>query len=143
MPYSPHPDRVDVPSTLSQLLLTLAFIVPGFVYQGARSRLRGPTPDDSNTATRILQALAVSAALDAVYMIALGPTLVDLADASDGTPGVRGVAEYPRFVGLLAFALLFAIPVGLAAPRLLAVTAGLDDEARVRPDAACLGLRFP
>lgn len=106
---------MDVPGTVSQLLLTLAFVVPGFVYQAARSRLRGPTPDDASTSTRVLQALAVSAALDAIYMVVLGPTLVDLADAGDGTPGVGGVTERPRLAGLVAFVLLFAVPVTLAA----------------------------
>jgi hypothetical protein len=104
-----------MPTTVSQLLLTVGFIIPGFVYQAARSRLRGPTPEDASTSTRLLQALAVSAGLDALYLVVLGPTLVHLAEAGDGAPGAGGVADHPRLAGLLGFALVFAIPVGLAA----------------------------
>lgn len=105
---------MDIPSTAAQLLLTLVFVIPGFVYQGARSRFRGPTPADGSTSTRVLQALAVSAGLDALYAVALGPTLVRLLKPTvDGAPA--GVIEHPRQSGLLALLLLFVVPVSLAA----------------------------
>lgn len=116
---------MNIPSTAGQLLLTLAFVIPGFVYQGARSRFRGPTPADGSTSTRVLQALAVSAGLDAIYAVALGPTLVRLLrPATSGAPA--GVIDHPRQSGLLALLLLFVIPVGLAALDYLRLRKGWD-----------------
>jgi hypothetical protein len=119
-----HDGAVDLPATTAQLLLALLFVVPGSVYQAARSRLRGPTPDDSNVSMRVLRALAVSAFLDAVYIAVLGPTLVRLFGAQQGKPSASGFADHPRQAGLLGLLLLFVIPVSLAGLDYLRVRRG-------------------
>jgi len=106
---------VDIPGTAAQLLIALLFVVPGSVYQAARSRLRGPTPDDTLPSARILRALAVSAFLDALYALFFGSTLVDLAtEKADKPGGPSGFMAHPRETGLFALLLLFVIPVAVA-----------------------------
>jgi hypothetical protein len=100
---------MPVPSSVPQLIILVAFILPGVVYQSARSRLRGPTPDELASATnKVLRATAVSTALVLVYAVLLGPQLVDLAR------GQGWLADHPRGAALLGLVLLLAVPVALA-----------------------------
>lgn len=106
---------MDIPGTAAQLLIALLFVVPGSVYQAARSRLRGPTPDDAMPSARILRALAVSAFLDALYALLFGSTLVSLAtQKADQVGGPAGFMADPRKTGAFALLLLFVIPVAVA-----------------------------
>jgi hypothetical protein len=107
-----RPLGVDIPGTAAQLLIALLFVVPGSVYQAARSRLRGPTADDVLPAARILRALAVSAFLDALYALFFGSTLVGLAtDKGTALGRATGFAAHPRETGAFALLLLFVVPV--------------------------------
>lgn len=104
-----------IPSTGTGLLIALIFVVPGLVYQFARSRLRGPAPDDASATHRLLRALAVSAALDAMYASTAGPTIVKLLNPNGTTDRSTNVVQHLRGLSLWALLLLFAIPSGLAA----------------------------
>jgi hypothetical protein len=44
-------------------------VVPGLVYQAVRSRLRGPTPDEIDTTSRVLRAVTVSASFPVLYLL--------------------------------------------------------------------------
>lgn len=58
-----------------QALTLLLAVIPGFVYQGTRLRLRGPTPDAREIGVRILRALAGSGFAALAYVVVLGPAL--------------------------------------------------------------------
>src|SRR6266511_5457335 len=70
--------RMPVPSSVPQLIILVAFILPGVVYQSVRSRLRGPAPDELNATNKVLRAAAVSTGLAFFYAFLIGPELVDL-----------------------------------------------------------------
>lgn len=109
---------MTVPGSGQQLVIFLLFVLPGFVYQAARSRLRGPVPDDASATNRVLRALGVSAGLASLYAIAVGPYLLHLARVQP-VPGRTGdgagLLANPRQTGALALVLVFAIPTLLAA----------------------------
>lgn len=103
-----------IPSTGTGLLIALLFLVPGSVYQFARSRLRGPAPDDASATNRILRALAVSAMLDTLYAVAVGPHLVRLVRGALAPPYFGFWFGHTREFGLWALLLLFLVPAALA-----------------------------
>lgn len=45
---------MSIPSSVTQLLVLLVLIVPGFVYQAVRIQLRGRAVSDSELSTRII-----------------------------------------------------------------------------------------
>ena len=95
------------PSTWTQVFLTALFVLPGFVYRGVRSRLRGPHPDDRELSVRIVRALGVSIGLGLIYAAALGSQL---------TSAVRDpqlLLAQPRLYALAAAALIFVVPAVL------------------------------
>jgi hypothetical protein len=99
---------VGIPESAPALLILVAFVLPGVVYQSVRSRLRGPTPDELNITTKVLRAAAVSTVLMLTYGIVIGPTLRDAANS-------RGwLYNHPRGAASLGLILLFAIPAALA-----------------------------
>jgi hypothetical protein len=102
---------VDIPSTAVQLLAALLLVLPGVVYQVARSRLRGPNPDDASATNRVLRALGFSAGLNAAYLLLLGPELLGLARDPAGQLGWEGLSANARSVGWLALLLLIIIPI--------------------------------
>lgn len=105
-------EHMDLPGTAAQLFVVLLFVVPGSVYQAARSRLRGPTLDDVLPSARILRALAVSAFLDTWYAVVFGPTVVRLfGRSSERRLQSAGFASHPRATGVMALLLLFVIPI--------------------------------
>lgn len=53
----------------AQALAVVLLMVPGLIYQGVRSRLRGPTPDEVDTTSRVLRAVTVSAGLALLYLL--------------------------------------------------------------------------
>jgi hypothetical protein len=96
------------PNTWTEVFVTALFVVPGFVYRGIRSRLRGPHPDDQETSVRVLRALGISVALGLVYSVVLGQVV---------TPGVRdpqSLLESPRETAGLGLLLIFGVPALLA-----------------------------
>ncbi len=104
-----------IPGTYQQLVIALLFVLPGFVYQALRSRLRGPAPDDSNATNRVLRALGVSAGLASVYAAVVGPYLAGLAETRPAHPGgAAGLLAHVRQVGLLSLLLVFVVPAALA-----------------------------
>ncbi|QMU72926.1 DUF6338 family protein [Streptacidiphilus sp. P02-A3a] len=106
---------VTIPDTQAQLLIVLMFVLPGAVFQAARSRLRGPTPSDQNATTLILRALSVSTFLNALYLALFGSALVRLYRTAAGVgTGVAHLGEV-RAEGFIALALLFLVPSALAA----------------------------
>src|SRR6266542_852834 len=118
--------RMPVPSSVPQLIILVAFILPGVVYQSVRSRLRGPAPDELNATNKVLRAAAVSTALVLVYAALLGPQLVDLAH------GRGWFVDHPRLAASIGLLLLLAAPV-----------ADVEAADHLRPDACSLGLRIP
>jgi hypothetical protein len=95
---------MTIPSTLTQLLVTLVLIVPGFVYQNVRIRVAGRTPADTELASRILRAIVASTVFALLYLLILGPEIIDTAQAS------RHTLDHPRRLALLGFCAAFAIP---------------------------------
>jgi hypothetical protein len=105
---------VSVPGTGAQLLILLLFVIPGSVFQAARSRFRGPSPADQDATNRVLRAIAVSALLNAAYLFLLGPQLGRLFAHMTGGKGLAGYLASARQAGLVAMLLLFVVPVALA-----------------------------
>jgi hypothetical protein len=95
-----------LPSTWVQVLVILVVVVPGFVYQIVRRRVRGPHPDERDVTIRILRAIASSAIFALIYAGILGPRLFDVGGARFelSAGNVRQIA----WTGLL---LVFVIPV--------------------------------
>jgi hypothetical protein len=87
-----------------QALTIVILVIPGFVYQGVRTRFRGPTPEDRELGVRVLRALAVSALLALVYAVVLGPAVKDwVLHPQKPLENIRGVA-------LLVLMLVFVVP---------------------------------
>jgi hypothetical protein len=99
---------VGLPGTVPQLLILVAFVLPGVVYQSVRSRLRGPTPDELDATTKVLRATAASTLLALIYGIFLGPAV------RDALRGSGWLYDHPRSVAVLGLFLLFVIPVLVA-----------------------------
>lgn len=106
-----------VPSTIVQVLALVALVIPGLVFAAVRRLLIGPVPEDKETGVRLARAIAVSAGLDLLYLIAFGPTLVRrYTIAPDGQIKVdpTRLAEGIRGVALWALMLLVVVPAVLA-----------------------------
>lgn len=101
------------PTTVTQLTILIAFVIPGIVYQAVRARLAGESPQNRDTTNKVLRALAASVVLASIYLIVLGPLLVDAVGAG-GDRTRAWIATHPRQTGLLALALLFAVPAAAA-----------------------------
>lgn len=96
------------PATVTQLLIILLFVVPGFVYQAIRISVRGRLPLDIELSTRLVRAIVASAIFALIYLIALGDVLVDAAYG-------RGLAfEHPRVGAGMAFVLGILLPAAAA-----------------------------
>jgi hypothetical protein len=91
-----------------QALTVLVVIIPGFVYQGLRSRLRGPTPEDQELGVRILRALTASGLLALAYVITLGPLLTDAAQRP------LDALDHPRVAAMILLTLVFVVPAAVA-----------------------------
>ena len=94
-----------IPTTVTQVLITLVLVVPGFVYQETRIRLRGRKPHDTEPTSRLLRAIAASALFALVYALILGPYL------SDAHRGQVTALAHPRISALLALAAAFGVPM--------------------------------
>lgn len=99
-----------LPNGWQQALTLLLGIVPGFVYQGMRSQLRGPRPEDRELGVRIVRALAVSGFLALLYVGVLGQWLMDvITRPSFGFE--RDNFYHPRATAWAFIILIFVIPI--------------------------------
>lgn len=103
---------MSIPSTSTQLLILLLFVVPGFVYQGVRVNLRGRRPTDVDLSTRLVGAIVWSAIFGLTYLIIGGRTLVDAAG------GTGALIHHPRLEAAIGLAGGFVLPAVLALFRL-------------------------
>jgi hypothetical protein len=102
-----------VPTSVQQVAIVLVLVLPGVFYLAARERLLGPRPSDGENAGRLVRLLAVSALLDAVYLLVAGRSLVGAISGPSGNV-FAGVAAAPRLSGLLALVMIVLVPTGLA-----------------------------
>jgi hypothetical protein len=91
-----------------QALTVLVIVIPGFVHQIVRSRLRGPSPEDGDLGVRVLRALTTSGLFALIYLIVLGQVLTSVISRP------RSYVDHPRCTALLLFALVFLIPAAVA-----------------------------
>jgi hypothetical protein len=90
------------PSTLCQLAILIAFVLPGTVYQAVRARLAGEAPANRDLSNKVLRALAVSAVFDGLYGTILGPTIVSLLRTTrTRDTGLGRMYEKPASLGSL------------------------------------------
>ena len=99
------------PTSVTQLLLLLLFVVPGFVYQAVRISVRGRLPLDIELSTRIVRAIVSSGMFALVYLVILGQDLIDAAH------GVGYGFEHPRLGAVVALLGGIIIPALLALVR--------------------------
>lgn len=104
-----------VPGTTYQLLILVGLVLPGIVFGTTLARLRGPTPDDKDASTRLLRAVAIGAALDVFYVLAIGPHLASLLQTRPTVPGgPAGLAAHLRESALWVLLLAGIVPALLA-----------------------------
>jgi hypothetical protein len=66
-----------IPSTPAQLLITLVLVLPGFVFQEVRIRLRGRAPGEQELTSRLLRAIAWSLVFALAYAMIAGPQIAE------------------------------------------------------------------
>ena len=96
------------PKSVTELLLLLLFVVPGFVYQAVRISVRGRLPLDVELSTRIVRAIVTSGIFGLAYLAILGEHLVDAVN------GTGFGFDYPRLGALAALLGGIIIPAVLA-----------------------------
>jgi uncharacterized protein DUF6338 len=94
------------PNGWQQALTLLLAVVPGFIYQGTRSHLRGPSPDERETSVRVIRALAVSAFLALLYVAVLGHGITDAV-----THPSAQLKDQPRTAAWEMIGLVFGVPI--------------------------------
>ncbi|CQD21946.1 hypothetical protein BN000_05414 [Mycobacterium europaeum] len=108
-----------------QALTVFLAVIPGFIYQGTRSQLSGPTPDDREITVRILRALGVSGFLALLYVGIFGSWLTDavtrpgfpfktvtpVQGAETGADKCRSLWDDPRLTAWMLIAVVFVVPV--------------------------------
>lgn len=102
-----------VPKNLTELLLTLTCVVPGFVYQSVRIAIRGRLPTDVELSTRLVRAIVTSAFFALFYLLVFGEALVNTAQDEQALFHSVRVAAGCAFVG------------GIGLPALVAALSGL------------------
>ena len=80
---------MKIPSTIQQLVVLVVAVLPGVIYQVTRTRLAGPSPHNSDASARVLRAIGASAIFDVVYLVLLGPWLLQTIRAAAPCPNVR------------------------------------------------------
>jgi len=96
------------PSTVTQLLILVIFVMPGVVFQVVRARLAGESPQNQDTTNKILRALAASVALVSLYLILLGPGIVKAVGLT--ATHRRWASDHPREAGAFIALLLLLVP---------------------------------
>jgi hypothetical protein len=101
-----------------QAVTLLVIIIPGFIFQGTRSRLRGPSREEQEVTVRILQALAMSGFLALLYVVVLGARLTDPVMNpevfTDHDHHGHPSPPDPRLSALILIVLVFVFPIALA-----------------------------
>ncbi|MGB8385573.1 MAG: DUF6338 family protein [Dermatophilaceae bacterium] len=105
-----------IPSTPAQLLITLVLVLPGFVYQETRIRLRGRAPGEQELTSRLLRAIAWSLGFALGYALLMGP---QLGEAIRDPPTLLADPRRAAVLGLL---------LGLGVPALVATLPSLIPE---------------
>ena len=100
-------------SSVQQIMLLVLFVLPGISYQFVRERMRGPVPGERDLSERVMRALTASIALDAIYLIAAGPSVVRLIKTAHG-PLFASEAVNPRQAAAVGLALFIVIPAATA-----------------------------
>ncbi|TCC34961.1 DUF6338 family protein [Kribbella sindirgiensis] len=111
---------MSIPSTATQLLIMLLFVVPGFVYQGVRVNLRGRLATDVDLSTRLVGAIVRSAIFGLVYLAIGGKLLVEAAN------GKGWLIDHVRVAALIA------LVGGFVLPALLGLVTAPDNAALVK-----------
>lgn len=93
----------------AQALAVVLLVVPGLIYQSVRSRLRGPSPEEIDTTSRVLRAVTVSTVFALAYLL-FWPEALLLArlNARDALEQI----DRPTLIGAAAAALV--APAALA-----------------------------
>lgn len=85
-----------IPTDLIGVFVVVALVVPGTVFGGVRTWLRGHRWSDQTTASRVLEAVLVSVILDAVYLWVIGswlaPWIVEPRSMLGRAPATSGLA---------------------------------------------------
>lgn len=110
---------MDVPTDAFGVLALVVLVLPGIVWISVRTAVRGRRANDADVAGRVLQALAISVALDAAYLLILGPSAIRRLSAvsEPGTPGIRMTAAAVLTLGVAVPALAAYLVNGKTALR--------------------------
>lgn len=104
-----------VPSTATQLLITLVLVVPGFVYHGVLIRIGGRTPADADLSSRLMRAIVASTIFALTYLVIAG---TQIGDALTRTPeeGLQHLRKYAvaSIVGVVIVPVLAAAAMAWA-----------------------------
>lgn len=100
---------MDVPSTVFEVGTVVGGLLPGVVFAGVRTWLRGYSWSDQTTSARLVSAIVVSVLLDSVYLLIGGALLVPLLQ----DPGQQAL-KHPSQVGATVFVGVAAVPTVLA-----------------------------
>lgn len=105
---------MDVPTDAFGVLALVILVLPGIVWISVRTAVRGRQPNDADVAGRVLQALVVSVALDATYLLAVGSGAIDrLTAAADiGSRDARLAAGSVLVLGIAVPAVLAYLVYG-------------------------------
>ncbi|MBS2936853.1 hypothetical protein KDN32_03735 [Nocardioides sp. J2M5] len=95
---------MTIPSSVTQLLVMLVLVIPGFVYQAVRIRIVGRKPGDTDLPTRILRAIVISTMFALIYLAVLGPEITTAAQDQ------AQLAGHPRRFALMSFVAAFVVP---------------------------------
>lgn len=98
-----------LPQTLFQLTALLLLVVPGITFTAGRRYLRGPGTDEKDFSIRLVYAIAASVCFDSVYVIALGPWIVQMVTKNE--EGRFGVIDHPRLAALAVLVLGLIVPL--------------------------------
>lgn len=93
-----------LPETWVQVAVTIAAVIPGFVYQVSRRGVAGPGPDERDVSVRVLRSIASSAVFAGLYAIVWGEAIAPYLDATSK------VADDIQAVGAFMTTLVVVIP---------------------------------
>ncbi|MFW5472298.1 DUF6338 family protein [Knoellia sp. CPCC 206450] len=99
---------MSIPDSITQVLVTLVLVIPGFVFQIVRIRMHGRSPADEEITTRILTAIAISTIFALVYVGVIGS---DLTNSGDLQVQAR---LHPRRWAILGLLAAFVVPAVVA-----------------------------
>lgn len=94
-----------VPSTGTQLMLAIGFLLPGAVYQFVLEARIGRTRHQLTWPERIARAIVMSLALGVAYVLVGGPLLTRRYEA-----GLAGALEHPRVTAAIVGVAVLVVP---------------------------------